>query len=488
MARPWSHTPIIGVLYYVFRALRKEPVLTIAAFVAAASCLVVPPSVAYVEYLDFRVLALLLCLMLCVSGLMKAGVFTKLSQTLLQGEHSLCFLAGILVFLPFFVSMLVTNDVALIIFVPFAILVLSLAKRLDVLAYVVVLQTIAANLGSMVTPFGNPQNLYLFTHYGLSLIDFARCLMPYALMTVVLLLLCLLKIDTNPVSLTLKRRSRTEEPDYSASRSWSDERDGEDPAAEVVVGQTDAAGASAGDGQAGVAGASAGDGQADAASVVMPVEAVEGEAAARADAVASVVAEPAAVEVEGAASGSATVVAEGADARLDRQSAVFFGLLFLISLLAVIRLLPFAAALVMVCGAVLLYDRTAFKQVDWGLLATFVCFFVFVGNIGQIHAVRSLLESWTSSSAFLVSLAASQVISNVPSAVLLAPFTSDWRGILLGVDLGGLGTPIASLASLISLRFYLQVRGARIGRYLALFTLLNVAFLVAACAMVAILS
>ena len=126
-----------------------------------------------------------------------------------------------------------------------------------------------------------------------------------------------------------------------------------------------------------------------------------------------------------------------------------------------------------VAAAVLVLDKGIFRRVDWALLATFVCFFVFSGNLGRMDALRTLLSGLMEKNALLASAGASQIISNVPAAVLLAPMTEDWRGLMLGVDLGGLGTPVASLASLISLKLYLAVPGAKPGRYLLLFTAMN---------------
>ena len=118
---------------------RREPVLCAAAACALASMALEPPSAAYLAYIDWRVIALLFCLMAVVAGLQSCGVFAVLAQRLLAGERNLRFVTLVLVLLPFFVSMLVTNDVALITFVPFAALVLGLIGRTERLLYIVVL-------------------------------------------------------------------------------------------------------------------------------------------------------------------------------------------------------------------------------------------------------------------------------------------------------------------------------------------------------------
>ena len=169
----------------VLRFWKKEPVLCIAAVCALASVALNPPSAAYLNYIDWRVISLLFCLMSVVGGLQECGVFAVLAQRLLAGERRMRFVTLVLVLLPFFISMLVTNDVALITFVPFAVLVLGLIGRTEALIYIVVLQTIAANLGSMATPVGNPQNLYLYANYELTAGQFFAVMLPLSLVSLV---------------------------------------------------------------------------------------------------------------------------------------------------------------------------------------------------------------------------------------------------------------------------------------------------------------
>ena len=350
----------------------KEPVLSIAAAAALLSMLLVPPSAAYLGYIDVRVLCLLFCLMAVVLGFRSCGLFTALAGKLLSGCRSLRKLAFLLVMLPFFSSMLVTNDVALITFVPFAILVLSLVGRRDMLIRVVTLQTVAANLGSMATPVGNPQNLFLYAAYDLSAGAFFAAVLPLTAASFLLLALAMLWI----------------------------------PKAEIRV------------------------------------------------------------ELE-----------EGEKLRMG-VPLVAYGVLFVLCLLSVFRVLPYYVLTVIVAAAMFALDRRLLKQVDYGLLVTFVCFFVFAGNMGELAPVRALLTDLLSRSALFSSALASQVISNVPAAVLLSGFTEDWKGLLLGVNVGGLGTLIASLASLISFRFYAAEQDSRAGKYLLVFTAVNLVCLV----------
>lgn len=347
--------------------LKKEPVLCVSALLAILSMAAVPPSAAYLSYIDFRVLCLLFCLMAVVAGVRDCGLFELLAQRLLAGRRPFRTVCVLLVLLPFFCSMLMTNDVALLAFVPFAVFVLELAGRRDAMIRIIVLQTVAANLGSMATPVGNPQNLFLYAHYRLSAGEFFSLLLPLTLVSLLGLL---------------------------AASAW-------------------------GGGQA--------------LEIVFP---------------------------------------QRAEIRDGRRLAVY-GVLFLLCLLSVFRLLPYQALTVIVAAAFLVLSPRLLLRVDYGLLATFVCFFIFSGNLGQLPAVHALLERLLERSALLSSAAVSQVISNVPAAVLLAPLTEDWRGLLAGVDVGGLGTPVASLASLISLKFYLATEGRRMGRYLLFFTAAN---------------
>ncbi len=348
---------------------QKEPVLCISALCALASMLLTPPSAVYASYIDFRVLILLFGLMAVVAGFQDCGLFELLAQRMLSGRHRMRAITLMLVLLPFFSSMLVTNDVALLTFVPFAILVLGMVGRTERILWVVVLQTLAANLGSMATPVGNPQNLYLYNSFSLSAGDFFGVILPLAAVSLAALILCAL---------------------------W-----GKDETLEVHF------------------------------------------------------PEP---------------------AKLRRpKRLVLLCVLFLLCLLCVFRVIHEWALLAVVLVALLLAGRDLLPRVDYGLLLTFVCFFVFSGNLGQNETLRQVLTQALAWNTALVSGLVSQVISNVPAAVLLSGFTQDWRGLLVGTDVGGLGTPVASLASLIALRLYMKAPGAQLGRYLKVFTLANLA-------------
>ena len=351
--------------------LKREPVLVISALAAAVSCFLVPPDAGYIDYIDFRTLSLLYALMTVVAGLRKAGVFAALAHTLCLRAKNTRAIGMILVCLCFFSSMLITNDVALLTFVPFSIIVLGMAGRGQELIRVVVLQTVAANLGSMLTPVGNPQNLYLYSRFELSMGDFLLTTLPVWLLSLVLVLGCCFFLSGAGFSAALDEK----------------------PA-------------------------------------------------------------------------------------IERKPLWLYLALFAVCLLTVIRLLPWPVMLGIVILVVLLLDRPTLLEADFMLLLTFVAFFIFAGNLARIEAVDSLLRRLLSGREYWTALLASQVISNVPAALLLSGFTDNAKALLLGVNVGGLGTPIASLASLISLKLYSRSDDARLGKFLLEFTVVNVVLLI----------
>lgn len=350
--------------------IRREPVLLIAAMAALLSCFFVPPDTAYFNYMDLRTLALLYCLMTVVAGLQQAGLFAHLAHSLCQRAASLRSMGLLLVLLCFFSSMFITNDVALLTFVPFAVVVLGMADRKKELVHIVVLQTVAANLGSMLTPVGNPQNLYLYSYYDLSLGDFLRVTFPIWALSLLLIAAACLFFD----------RSRLE----------------------VFLGE-----------------------------------------------------EPG----------------------LDQRGLWLYLALFILCLAVVLRLISWPVMLCAMIAVLLILDRKTLLKADFMLLLTFVAFFIFAGNLARMEAVSSLLRRLLAGREYLISLLASQVISNVPAALLLSGFTDQSRALLLGVNIGGLGTPIASLASLISMKLYSHADHSHTGRYLLEFSAVNLILL-----------
>lgn len=358
--------------------IKQETVLIIAAILAVISMFFVHPDAQYADYIDLRTLAILFSLMAVMAGLRQQGVFDKMCQTLLAHTRNILQLIFVLVGMCFFGSMVITNDVALLTFVPFTFVVL---KKLDANACatlavpIVCMQTIAANLGSMLTPIGNPQNLYLYSKSGMSMGSFIALMLPYSLLSLILLIIWIAAF------------SHKQKIKYACTFE--------------------------------------------------------------------------------------TVNANAPNQKIVITDAVFF----LICLLVVFRVLHYAIAfgVVLICN--LFMDRNALKRVDYSLLLTFVAFFIFIGNLGRIPAFSEWLQNILDGREVLVSVLASQVTSNVPAALLLSGFTTQTEGLIIGTNLGGLGTLIASMASLISYRQIARELPDKKGRYFGLFTVSNVIFL-----------
>ncbi len=357
--------------------IKREAVLCIAVLLALVSMFFVPPDAEYAGYIDLRTLGILFCLMTVVAGLKGLGVFSVLAQKLLMRVKTVRGLVIALVLMCFFFSMVITNDVALITFVPFTFELLRLAgeqAEREWLVSAVAMQTAAANLGSMLTPLGNPQNLYLYGRAGMTAGELVALMLPYSALSLAMIML------------------------------WIALRRG---------------------------------------------------------------------------GGSISVRFEEKKEIAGKKRLAMYIALFVVCLLAVLRVIRWQAAAAAVLVCVLAADRKTLHGVDWGLLATFVGFFVFVGNMGRIPALRQLLESVVAGNEVLTAAASSQIISNVPAALLLSGFTQDMRGLIIGTNTGGLGTLIASMASLISYKQLCAQRPQEKGRYMLCFTVSNVVMLAA---------
>ncbi len=347
--------------------IRSEAVLILSALLAIGSMFAVPPDTQYLGYINFSVLTLLFCLMAAVAGLQAAGVFSAVSAAVSRSRLGIKSTCLLLVLICFFSSALITNDVALITFVPFTIGLLGVGNS-KTLIRVIVLETVAANLGSVITPIGNPQNLFIYSQYGVSLPEFSGVVLPLGAISLALILICWV--------LLIPRG------DFS-KQTFSDAK---------------------------------------------PIQ---------------------------------------------KTQIIRCAVIFLLSILSVLNILDYRITLVAALIILVIFDRPLFKNIDYSLLLTFVCFFVFVGNLARIDAVSSFISSVVKDRELITGAVSSQIISNVPAAAMLASFTDNWKELLLGVNIGGLGTPITSMASLISLRLYGSSENSEKGRYLLIFSLLN---------------
>ncbi|MBQ2283990.1 MAG: anion permease [Agathobacter sp.] len=356
---------------------KKEIVLVAAFVLAVISCFFVKPSLAYIDYIDWRVLGILLALMIIMEGLKENGLFASIGNALLKKTKKVWQLCAVLVFLCFFLGMFITNDVALITFVPFAIYVLKQSHKEELAAFIIVLQTLAANLGSMLTPIGNPQNLYLYQLGGYTMGEFLKVMLPFTVASGVMLILCLFFIPG--------KMQKLEQENISGSNK--------------------------------------------------------------------------------------------AFTKKEKRNIGIYLVLFVLALSVVLRLIPYYIVLGIVVLLVLILERKILKQVDYCLLLTFICFFIFIGNLGNLPVFKETLEGLVTGRELLAGVISSQVVSNVPASLLLSSFTTDYNALLTGVNLGGLGTLIASMASLISYKQFANTYNTEKGKYFRLFTGLSLLFL-----------
>lgn len=356
------------------KTIQTDPVLPVAWLLAFLTMFLVPPDAHYLEYLDLHTLGLLFSLMTVMAGFQQLGLFRRMGEWMLSKTSTTRQLEAVLLSLPFFSSMLVTNDVALITFVPFALEVLAMAHQQHRVIPVVAMQTVAANLGSMTTPIGNPQNLYLYSHYALTFGRFFQTMLPFTLGSAVLILLFLALRQSQPLQL----------PTFAAPTS---------------------------------------------------------------------------------------------NDRQNFKLLYLYSLLFLVCLAAVANWLPVWLAVTAALLSSLCWNRSVLNEVDYTLLLTFTGFFLFVGNLGRLDAFRTLFQGWMEGREILCGVLVSQVISNVPAALLLSGFTQNGTALLIGVNLGGLGTLIASMASLISYKYISRAYPTLSRRYLGWFTGINLLFL-----------
>lgn len=357
--------------FSLLQYLKRNPDLYTAAVLAVATSFFTDFSIkTTIKVLNLKILLLLLCLMLVVSSFKKLGVLTLVYMKLCSMAGNTRALSRIFIFLNFFISMLITNDVSLIIFIPVAIAAFTKVKRQDLLIKVLSLQTIAANVGSALTPIGNPQNLFIYTVFNYDLLSFIRVTFPIIAVSFVLLLLTSHFIDKQPLK-------------YDS---------------EIKV-------------------------------------------------------------------------------TIDSKKSIFTALLFILCLMSVLRFLNIYVMSIPVLVSVFLMDKSLFKQADYKLLLLFVFLFVFVNNVCQISTVKMFAQRFVDSYEYFTSVALSQIVSNVPAAVMLSNFASDTDMLLKGVNVGGLGTIVASMASLITFKFYIKTPGALPLYYMKKFTRYNIGFL-----------
>ncbi len=350
--------------------IRKNVVMIIALIAALVTSIIVPPDEKYISYFDFKTLTCLFCVLAVVCALKNVSFFYILAQKIVNlfGNIRICVLA--LVYITFVGSMLIANDMALLTFLPLGFFVLSSTNKTKYMAFTFIMQNIAANLGGMLTPFGNPQNLYLYSKYDIPTLEFMKIMaFPFILAVVLITICCLIFVKSE--KLELKDKSE----------------------------------------------------------------------------------------------------------KFNIKRTALYLVLFAISILIVFRSVPYWIGLIIIPITLLITDRKALKAVDYPLLFTFVFFFIFAGNMARIDVVNTLISNVLNKNTLLTSVISCQFISNVPSAILLSQFTDNYPSLLIGVNIGGTGTLIASLASLITFREYSKHSPNKKKSYIGLFSAFNFGFL-----------
>ncbi len=351
--------------------ISKNLVMCIAFVVAVITSVIVPVDRQYIGYFDFKTLTCLFCVLAVVCALKNIKFFYILADKIVRvfKNAKMCVLA--LVYITFIGSMLIANDMALLTFLPLGYFVLTAASKRKYMAFTFIMQNIAANLGGMLTPFGNPQNLYLYSKYNIPNLEFISIMaLPFLFSIIIITVCCLIFVKSEPLKL----------------------RD------EAML--------------------------------------------------------------------------------LNKKRTALYLTLFALSIVIVFRVIPYWVGLIIIPPVLLVFDRKALKSVDYGLLFTFVFFFIFAGNMARIDIVRDLFSSLLNKNTLLVSIASCQFISNVPSAILLSQFTENYKDLLVGVNIGGVGTLISSLASLITFREYVKHNPGKTRYYIAIFSAFNFAFLI----------
>ncbi len=353
------------------RFIKKNIVVCIAALAAIVTMFLVPPDKQYLNYFDWKTLSCLFLTLAVVCALRNIKFFTILARriVLLTGNMRSLFL--ILIIITFLGSMIIANDMALITFLPLGYFALSVINEEKYMAYLFVLQNVSANLGGMLTPFGNPQNLYIYSYYNIPTLEFCKIMFPAFTLAVTLLVIA-----------------------------------------------------------------------------CIPVKAIK------------------------------FTITEEFPEKLNVKKTILYCVLFLLSILIVFRIVPFMIGLILIPLILLFADKESLLMVDYGLLFTFFFFFIFAGNMARIDAVNTLMSTFLQKDTLLISVLSCQFISNVPSAILLSRFTTDYAPLLLGVNIGGTGTLVASLASLITFSEFKILYPKQIKKYLIIFTIVNIIFLV----------
>ena len=358
-------------MQHIISFIRKNTVLAVAFITALLTSIIIPIDKEYINYFDFKTLSCLFCVLAVVCALKNINFFYILAQKIIHFFKNARATITVLVYITFIGSMLIANDMALLTFLPLGYFVLSSTKKEKYMCFTFIMQNIAANLGGMLTPFGNPQNLYLYTKFNIPTLEFMKIMAPPFIISIAIITLCCyIFVKTEPLEIADSK------PEFEKKRT------------------------------------------------------------------------------------------------------IIYLLLFLLSIAIVFRTIPYITGLIIIPLVLLFMDREALKAVDYPLLFTFFFFFIFAGNMSRIEIIQKLFSFLLNKSTLLFSIFSCQLISNVPSAILLSRFTQNYTDLLIGVNIGGVGTLISSLASLITFREYVKYNPKKTFQYLGMFTAFNFGFLI----------
>lgn len=382
----------------VLTFLRSETILIVATLLAIISCFIVPPDGQYGGYVHVSTISQLVCLMLVVVGFQRIGVFRIIGSSLLHRVHTARGVVLTFIALTFISAMFITNDVALLTFVPFALAVLVMAHMEDKAIIVCALMTVAANTGSMLTPVGNAHNLYFKALTGMSTGHFLRIMAPYSILAAVLLVV---------VTCVVFRGRRIAEFDGMDSKGFERGVLAPDPTRH----------------------------------------------------------QPDEIKVTGYGAG------------YGGWRAIVYTGVFVVCVLTVSDMVPLWVMCAVTFVAMVVCDRGSFRHADWALPLTFIMFFVFIGNMKRVPEFAGIAQAFVGQHPLEVSIISSQIISNVPASLLLSGFCDQWVPLIIGTNIGGMGTLIASMASLITYKNYTRQYPRNKGRYLGVYTAISVMFL-----------
>ena len=368
---------IINICAIIFIMLMKvktfimnNAVAVIAFILASITIFFVPIDKEYIHYIDYKTITCLFLISCIISAFKDINFFYYVAREIIIRFNTFRKSYIALITITFVGSMIIANDMALITFLPLGYLILKETNNEDKEAFVFIMQNIAANLGGMLTPFGNPQNLYIYTKYNIDNFEFNKIMLIPFLVAILLLYLSSLFV------------------------------------------------------------------------------------------------------------GNEKLILEHQDIKTHKVKQRIYVFLFVLAIFVVFRYVPLIIGLIIIPIIIFLLDRNAFKNVDYSLLMTFVFFFIFSSNLARIEEVNIFFSNLLKKNVYFTTLLSCQFMSNVPTSILLSKFTNDYIPLLYGVNIGGLGTLIASLASLITFRNYAALNPKKIGQYLALFTFINIIFIV----------